>query len=88
MIFHGPLNKMLFRGQIWSALVNLIGTGSIRRTDLGRLVCLYAQVGGGGKEGAEHTKSFSATWKLVFNTTTNLLNEIFKFVQVQLEIFQ
>ncbi|XP_023346000.1 uncharacterized protein LOC111714999 isoform X3 [Eurytemora carolleeae] len=70
-----------FRGQILSALVNLIGTGCIRRTDLGRLVCLYAQVGGGGKEGVEHTKSFSTTWKLVFNTTTNLLNEMFKFVQ-------
>ena len=72
----------MIRGQIWNVLVNLLGTGSIQRTELGRLVCLYSQIGGGGKEGAEHAKSFSATWNLVFNTTTHLLNQILKFVQV------
>ena len=46
----------LFRGHITKKLCAEVGEGRVNKRDLGKLFTLTAQIGGGGKEGVEHTK--------------------------------
>jgi len=77
--FPGPCGPI--RTQIMSSLSGLVGRGVVKRTQVGGLFVLYPQLGGGGREGVEHSRNFAMLWDTVTNTVNKLLNTFFKYIQ-------
>eukprot|EP00088_Acartia_fossae_P051550 TRINITY_DN5790_c0_g1_i11.p1 TRINITY_DN5790_c0_g1~~TRINITY_DN5790_c0_g1_i11.p1 ORF type:complete len:777 (-),score=207.22 TRINITY_DN5790_c0_g1_i11:77-2407(-) len=79
-LYPGPCGP--FKGQIWKKLCGEIGCGRIKPNDLGHLFALSGQLGGGGREGVEHTRTFSNNFGLVATTLNKALNELFANVEM------
>lgn len=78
-LFPGPCGPL--RGQIWTKLSGLVGTGRIQRSELGRIFSLFPSLGGGGKEGIEHARAYIQTYQTVHNTANNIINNVFTYLK-------
>ena len=70
------------RARIQERIFSLVETGEkVGRSVLGRCLSLLCQVGGGGREGAEHTASHSALTASIVSTIHSALSEMFSGVR-------